>query len=155
MSTFTYIKFMHLADAFIQSDLQCIQAIHFLSVYVFPGNQTHNVCAANAMLYHWATGTVQIRLHSGDAFSLWCRLNSESALAQAQLALKGNGRWDWLVSICVFTQKHRLLIKRIRTTRLDHAHRHFPVDKLGKSGFGQVLSALAPCSLDHTLGSLK
>ncbi len=28
--TFT---FMHLADAFIQSDLQCIQAIHVLSLY--------------------------------------------------------------------------------------------------------------------------
>ncbi len=53
--TFT---FMHLADAFIQSDLQCIQVIHsFLSVHVFPGNRTHNLCAANAMLYHWATGT--------------------------------------------------------------------------------------------------
>ncbi len=35
--TFT---FMHLADAFIQSDLQCIQAIHFF-VCVFPGNSTH------------------------------------------------------------------------------------------------------------------
>ncbi len=33
--TFT---FMHLADAFIQSDLQSIQVIHFLSVCVFPGN---------------------------------------------------------------------------------------------------------------------
>ncbi len=32
------IKFMHLADTFIQSDLQCIQVIHFLSVCVFPGN---------------------------------------------------------------------------------------------------------------------
>ncbi len=41
---------MHLADAFIQSDLQCIKVIHFLSVYVFPGNWTHNLCAANAML---------------------------------------------------------------------------------------------------------
>ncbi len=39
--TFT---FMHLADAFIQSDLQCIQDIHFfLSVCVFPGNWTHNL----------------------------------------------------------------------------------------------------------------
>ncbi len=48
---------MHLADAFIQSDLQCIQAIHFVSMWgVFPGNRTHNLCAANAMLY-WATGT--------------------------------------------------------------------------------------------------
>ncbi len=27
-----------------------------LSVCVFPGNRTHNLCAANAMLYHWATG---------------------------------------------------------------------------------------------------
>ncbi len=31
MFTFT---FMHLADAFIQSDLQCIQAIHFFHQYV-------------------------------------------------------------------------------------------------------------------------
>ncbi len=47
--------FMHLADAFIQSDLQCIQVKHLLSVCVFPGNWTHNLWAANAMLYHWAT----------------------------------------------------------------------------------------------------
>ncbi len=45
---------MHLADAFIQS----IQVIHFLSVFLFPGNWAHNLCAANAMLYHWATGTI-------------------------------------------------------------------------------------------------
>ncbi len=45
--TFT---FMHLADAFIQSDLQCIQAMHFLSVCVFPGNRIHNLYTANAML---------------------------------------------------------------------------------------------------------
>ncbi len=47
---------LHLADAFIQSNLQCIQVIYFLSVHVFPGNRIHNLCAANAMLYHWATG---------------------------------------------------------------------------------------------------
>ncbi len=41
--TFT---FMHLADAFIQSDLQCIQAIIFLSVCVLPGNRTHNLLLA-------------------------------------------------------------------------------------------------------------
>ncbi len=35
--------FMHLADAFIQRDLQCIQAIHVLSVHVFSGNRTHNL----------------------------------------------------------------------------------------------------------------
>ncbi len=44
------LTFMHLADAFIQSDLQCIQVIQFLAVHVFPGNRTHNLCAANTML---------------------------------------------------------------------------------------------------------
>ncbi len=34
---------MHLADAFIQSDLQYIQAIHLLSVCVLSGNRTHNL----------------------------------------------------------------------------------------------------------------
>ncbi len=33
LSTFTF-TFMHLADAFIQSDLQCIQAIHLYCQYV-------------------------------------------------------------------------------------------------------------------------
>ncbi len=41
---------LHLPDTFIQSDIQCIQVIHILSVHVFHGNQTHNLCAANAML---------------------------------------------------------------------------------------------------------
>ncbi len=50
-TAFIYMfTFKHLADAFIQSDLKCIQAIHFLSLHMFPGNQTHNICAANAML---------------------------------------------------------------------------------------------------------
>ncbi len=31
------LTFMHLADTLIQSDLQCIQIINFLSVCVFPG----------------------------------------------------------------------------------------------------------------------
>ncbi len=50
---------MHLADAFIQSDLQCIQAIQFfLNQYVCSlGIEPTTFCAANAMLYHWATGT--------------------------------------------------------------------------------------------------
>ncbi len=51
---------MHLADAFIQSDLQCIQAIHFFFQYVCSlGIEPTTFCAANAMLYHQATGTIQ------------------------------------------------------------------------------------------------
>ncbi len=41
--TIFYITFMHLADAFIQSDLECIQAIHFYYQYVFPGNWSYNL----------------------------------------------------------------------------------------------------------------
>ncbi len=44
--TFT---FTNLADAFIQSDLHSSYTF-VLSVHVFPGNRTHNLCAANAML---------------------------------------------------------------------------------------------------------
>ncbi len=53
---------MHLADAFIQSDLHCIQVtlLHFISS-AFPGNRTHDLAIASAMLYHLsyrkATGT--------------------------------------------------------------------------------------------------
>ncbi len=46
---------MHLADAFIQSDLHCIQVTVFfyiLSALAFPGNRTHDLGAASTMLYH-------------------------------------------------------------------------------------------------------
>ncbi len=50
--TFTF-TFMHLADAFIQSDLHCIQVTvsTFLSALAFPGNRTHDFGVASAMLY--------------------------------------------------------------------------------------------------------
>ncbi len=47
--TFT---FMHLADAFIQSDLQCIQAIHVYHYVCSLGIEPTTFCATNAMLYH-------------------------------------------------------------------------------------------------------
>ncbi len=45
-STFT---FMHLADAFIQSDLQCIQAIRIVSMCSL-GIEPTTFCTANTML---------------------------------------------------------------------------------------------------------
>ncbi len=49
-NTFT---FMHLSDAFIQSDLQCIQVIHCFCQYVCSlGIEPTTSCAAIAMLYH-------------------------------------------------------------------------------------------------------
>ncbi len=46
LKTFTF-TFMHLADAFIQSDLQYMQVIHVLSACVFPG-KTQFIAAMEA-----------------------------------------------------------------------------------------------------------
>ncbi len=55
---------MHLADTFIQSDLQCIQVIHLFYQYVCSlGIEPTTFCAANTMLYHWATGTLYMNKH--------------------------------------------------------------------------------------------
>ncbi len=64
--TFT---FMHLADAFIQSDLHCIQVtvFTFLSALAFPGNRTHDLGVASPMLYH-----LSYRKAGNESFtSLW------------------------------------------------------------------------------------
>ncbi len=55
--TLTLLTFtcMHLSDAFIKSDLHCSQVTvfnFFLSALAFPGNQTHDLGVANAMLYY-------------------------------------------------------------------------------------------------------
>ncbi len=50
--TFT---FMHLADAFIQSDLQLHSGYTFLISMCVPWELNPTFCATDAMLYHWAT----------------------------------------------------------------------------------------------------
>ncbi len=61
------VTFTHLADAFIQSDLQCIQAINWI------GNWTHNLlrCKRNALtiepqehnylIYHFALSKMCVK----------------------------------------------------------------------------------------------
>ncbi len=46
---------MHLADAFIQSDLQLHSGYTFSISMYHIGIEPTTFCAANAMLYHWAT----------------------------------------------------------------------------------------------------
>jgi len=50
-----FLTVMHLADAFIQSDLHCISmnTFTFLSILAFPGNRTHDngVARANGLLF--------------------------------------------------------------------------------------------------------
>ncbi len=65
------LTFTHLADTFTQSDFHYIQAIHFFYQYVCSlGTKPTTFCAANAMLYHCATGTLwQLyvpKMQSGD-----------------------------------------------------------------------------------------
>ncbi len=43
---------MHLADAFIQSDFAFKLQFYILSALAFPGNRTHDLGVASAMLYH-------------------------------------------------------------------------------------------------------
>ncbi len=49
---------MHLADAFIQNDLQCIWLYIFCQYVYSLGIEPTTFCTANAMLYQWATGTL-------------------------------------------------------------------------------------------------
>ncbi len=49
------LTFMHLADAFIQSDLQLHSGIHLNQYVCSLGIEPTTFCAADAMLYHWAT----------------------------------------------------------------------------------------------------
>ncbi len=48
---------MHLAAAFIQRDLQLHSGYTFFCQYDSLGTEPTTFSAANAMLYHWATGT--------------------------------------------------------------------------------------------------
>ncbi len=46
---------MHLADAFIQSDLQLHSGYTVFISICYLGIQPTTFCTADAMLYHWAT----------------------------------------------------------------------------------------------------
>jgi len=55
---------MHLADAFIQSDLHCISryTFTFSSVLAFLGNRTHDLGIANALLFVLQEGCIYLIL---------------------------------------------------------------------------------------------
>ncbi len=55
---FIIFTFMHLADAFIQSDFQCIQVKHFFCQYVCSlGIEPTTFALLTQYSNHWATGT--------------------------------------------------------------------------------------------------
>ncbi len=62
-SIYYYIYIMHLADAFIQSDLQCIQAIHLFCQYVYSlGIEPTTFALLTQCSNHWATETLLLLL---------------------------------------------------------------------------------------------
>ncbi len=56
-----HFTFMHLADAFIQSDLHCIQVT--VSALAFPGNRTHDLGVVSAMLYQLSYRKVEFFIY--------------------------------------------------------------------------------------------
>ncbi len=59
VSLHLHFTFMHLADAFIQSDLQCIQVIHFFCQYMCSlGIEPTTFALLTQCSNHWATGTL-------------------------------------------------------------------------------------------------
>ncbi len=85
---------------FIQSDLQSIQAIHFfLSVHVFPGNRTHDLSAANAMLYHSHRNTYIILSRCLSIHQPFCvRLQN----LISQLSFGSFLPWGIDISLCIY-----------------------------------------------------
>ncbi len=49
-------EWLHLSDALSKATYSAFRLCMFCQC-VFPGNWTYNLCTANTMLYHWATGS--------------------------------------------------------------------------------------------------
>ncbi len=64
VSEWRCFTFTHLADTFIQSDLQCIQAIHFFISMCVSWELNPQHFALLTQCYHWATGTQFYLLHT-------------------------------------------------------------------------------------------
>ncbi len=69
---------------------------HVLSVCVFPGNRTHNLCAANTMLYHWATGTQHLPYVLLTTSPWLCGPNSWVL----------NNKYGWCVNVLILVTMH-------------------------------------------------
>ncbi len=93
---------MHLSDAFIQSDLHCIQVTVFYiwSALAFPGNRTHDLGVASAMLYHlsYRKATFLIDLDYRLVFS-W----------KQQFDVKMSSWWICFLQTCSFSLHNTLL----------------------------------------------
>ncbi len=101
--------FMHLADAFIQSDLQCIQALHLYCQYVCSlGIKPTTFALLMQCSNHWATGTLLLslleirvvvfeRLFLGCADTLFMFMNPYLSIICSVVSqlIRGDTLLDW------------------------------------------------------------
>ncbi len=55
----------------MQSELQCIRLYIYCQYVCSLGTEPRTFCAANAMLYHWATGTLNTKHQQNWTFAQW------------------------------------------------------------------------------------
>ncbi len=105
---------MHLADAFIQSDLQCIQAIHFLSVCVVPKklNPQHFVLLTQC-------STTEPQEHAYSSFTQWqlifhnlVNLPNTSFLFKILFSRNPTGSFsfEWMNEWCIYIALYSVLL---------------------------------------------
>ncbi len=110
--TFT---FMHLADAFIQSDLQLHLGYTFSLVHVFPWNRTHNLLRSwrNALpLSHTGTHRIMGGRHFSDDVKCWGLLKDAKA-SRLKWREKISGNIDSFIR----PQAHRPFFSPLLVTR--------------------------------------
>ncbi len=78
---------MHLADAFIQSDLQLHSGYTFSSVHVFPGNQTHNLLR---LVHEICLYIYVINTHTYTTFFILDAINRLTALIYIYIYIDKN-----------------------------------------------------------------
>ncbi len=78
------------------------------SVYYFPGNRTHNLCAAKEMLYHWATGTLMLSLlhYNTEFWFQWLGDGYLHSMLHFTFALKKDFTEMWFITILYVLKKY-------------------------------------------------
>ncbi len=117
---------MHLADAFIQSDLHCIQVTvsKFLSALAFPGNRTHDLGFASTMLYYLSYRKAYIILYkflcySGSCSTFYLSPWGNSVSLGFNLRFTNNRK----TQNSSYQQKHKILYYIILTPMYDLSNR--------------------------------
>ncbi len=106
--TFT---FMHLSDAFIQSDLQYIPVIHFCQYMCFLGIEPTIFALLTQCSNHWATGThFKLWIQNSNS-ALYCHHNSHFRIWNS----RRHSEWCTTTASCCFWQQ--LLLWLFLTSR--------------------------------------